>query len=331
MINTTVKKKKKYKYISLVLIFILLIAIGIVLFYIRDPEPTSEVSSVIYDDYHTHEYQGVNYEYNSSITTILLLGIDSTDPENEQGQADVISLLLLDRENQHIELLNIPRDTMTEILLSDIEGNSLGWQTQHLNLAYSYGRIPANGCMNTAQAVSRLLYNVPVPKYAAIDLGKMSDMHAIVGDLEVTIPNNSLAYLGWQWREGKTVTITEENLETYLRSRDTDENFSNTERMERQEAYLKSYIAKFKQLLETDYDSTIQKVSSLLEDITTNISYSDVEVYSEMLLTYSYDPETDIYTLPGTNTVGDLHDEYVPDMTQVEDLVINLFYRKESE
>ena len=331
MRNTMNKKKKHSRYLAYAGIVLLLIGIVAAILFLKDPDQATTVSDTTYTDYHTHTYEDVDYAYNSSITTILLLGIDSEDPDNEQGQADVISLLLLDRENEQIELLNIPRDTMTEILLSDIQGNSLGWQRQHLNLAYAYGRTPEDGCMNTAQAVSRLLYQVPIPKYAAIDLSRIDEMHAIVGDLEVVIPNDSLSYLGRGWREGQTITLTEENLETYLRSRDTEENFSNTDRMERQEAYLKAYIGRLKELLETDQEGTIRKVSTLLEDITTNISYSDVQVYSEMLLSYSYDPETDIHLLPGTDTVGELHDEYEPDKAQVEEMVIELFYRKESE
>ena len=50
------------------------------------------------------------------------------------GQADAIFLVAQDVARDKVEILMIPRDTMTEITLTDLSGNVLGRDIQHLAL-----------------------------------------------------------------------------------------------------------------------------------------------------------------------------------------------------
>ena len=62
----------------------------------------------------------------------------------------------------------------------------------------------------------------------------------------MTVPNNSLEYKYPEFSEGAEVTLTEENTETFVRSRDVDESQSAIYRMERQKAFLDAFSKKEK-------------------------------------------------------------------------------------
>ena len=87
------------------------------------------------------EYQGKSYRRNTYIKAILCMGIDrpgsleETMTAGSGGQADGIFLVAQDTARDRIKVLVIPRDTMTEITLTDLSGNELGSSIQHLTLA----------------------------------------------------------------------------------------------------------------------------------------------------------------------------------------------------
>ena len=324
---TTTKKKKKHKFILTTIIFLLIVSIVGAIALIKEEE-VKEVVKEEEADYHVVTYKNKKMLYNTSIVSILFMGIDTKDSTN-QGQADVIQLVLLDRENKKIEVIPFSRDIMTEIRMYDVSRNDLGWNEQHLALAYSYGDTKATGCMLTAQAVSRLLGNIPIAYYAATDLSMLGNIQNIVGELEVTVPNDSLENVNPEWTEGKTITITKDNAEAYLRTRNTKEDFSNNKRMERQKVYLDAYFKKLKNMLQDDIENTVKILYNNCKDMTTNINLTDIQNFAQMILTYDFDLNNDYYILKGENVLGANHDEFYLDMDYFNELILKLFYRLE--
>lgn len=118
-------------------------------------------------------YEGKEYEYNDHLSNFLFMGIDKREKiETEQGkanagQADAIFLLSWDRVKRHMSMLSIPRDTIAEIEVFDQNGASLGMTKDHINLAYGYGDGKSISCDLMKQAVSNLLYGLPIQGYCA--------------------------------------------------------------------------------------------------------------------------------------------------------------------
>lgn len=56
------------------------------------------------------------------------------------GQADCIMLLCMNTEDMTGTLLNISRDSMTDIDIYDISGDFVATEKQQLALQYAYGR-----------------------------------------------------------------------------------------------------------------------------------------------------------------------------------------------
>lgn len=279
-------------------------------------------------DYHYLTYNGKEYKYNSTIASILFMGVDSSDGDGI-GRADSIQLYLLNRANETIDVIALSRDIQTEIRMFSIHHESLGWGPNHLGLAYDYGTSPENGAMLTCQAVSRLLNNIPINYFVAVDLTELAEVHSIVGELEVVVPNDSLVDVNPAWTQGATITLTSDNVEQFLRRRDIETDFSNNTRMERQQVYLNSYFEKINEMLKNDFKNTISLLYNVSSDLITNISLSDIESFANMLMTYSYDSSSDYHIIQGTNVVGEFHDKYYVDEESLKELIVNLFYRED--
>ncbi|MEG0366723.1 MAG: LCP family protein [Coprobacillus sp.] len=320
-IMDTDKKKGVLTYISIVLLIIaIVIAINV---YQKDNNNYVYESK---DDYHTIQYNKQEYNYDTSIVSILFLGIDSKD--DSQGQSDVMQLVLLDRSEKKIKVIGLSRDIMTDIKQFDVRGNDLGWSKQHLNLAYAYGTTSEMGCMLSTSAISKLFKDIPIAHYAAMQLNELTTFANIVGPLDIVIPNNSLVAFQPSWKKGTKVTITDSNVEDYLRTRSTDEQFSNNDRMQRHKEYITKYFQKLKKLLNEDKNGTIKKVFDKSQSLTTNIGYTDLQNFANMILEYDFDPEVDYYLLDGENVSGIVHDEFVVNQDSLQTLIIDLFYEK---
>lgn len=325
MYTNTISNRKKI-IISILIIFLIgIIILGISLL---SEKKVYNVYNEREYDYHEVIYNNEKYIYNTSIISILFMGIDTKDNE-KQGQADSIQILLLNRKTQSIQVISLSRDIMTEIKLFDAAYNELGWHKQHLGLAYSYGDSKASGGMLMTQSISKMLGGIPIVNYVAMDLNILPNVHSIVGDLEVVMPNDSLEAVNEKWKEGETIIITNENIEEYIRTRDINEEFSNNYRMERQKAYGIEYFKKIKEMLEDNFDETIKEIYNACNDMTTNISFNDLKSFGEMILTYSFDYNNEYYILKGEDISGEIHDEFEVDQDYLNKLIIKLFYSRE--
>ena len=202
----------------------------------------------------TITYEGKDYEYNDHLSNFLFMGIDkrelveTTKGQADAGQADAIFLISWDRVGHKMSMVSIPRDTMTEIEVFDQNGDSLGKTKDHINLAYAYGDGKNVSCDLMKQAVSNLLYGLPIQGYCSINMDGIPILVESVGGITVTIPNDSLAERNPEWTKGANVGLTAENVEEFVRYRNTEKGQSAIERLERQIAFLEAYGKKAEEL-----------------------------------------------------------------------------------
>ena len=105
-----------------------------------------------------------------------------------------------------MDVISFSRDSMLPIQVFDASGKNLGWENQHLGLAFSYGETPEQGCMLTAEAVSRSMNSIPVIYYTAANISSITDFQNLVGPLTVTVPGDDLEYLGEELKRAPCLT-----------------------------------------------------------------------------------------------------------------------------
>ncbi len=284
--------------------------------------------------YRKIEVEGQAYRYNTSITNILYMGVDTESSDvldveaaGSAGQADSIMLLSVDRRTRKMEILAIPRDTMTKIRMYDNSGNYLGKATQHLSLAYAYGDGEEQSCRLVAEAVSQLLCDIPIQKYISSDISSIAEINDLVGNVTVTVPGDDLEYLGTRFKKGRTLTLDGRDAEIFVRSRNIEEDFSNTGRMERQKVYLMAFLEKLKERANEDMEGLLADIEELEDTSVSNLTSTDLDqlltILSENDLT-----EENYHVLEGEDQLGELHDEFYADEERLRELIMELYYIK---
>ena len=294
-------------------------------------EAASAKATAQADDSNTVTWQGKTYKYNQNLSNYLLLGVDKRTPAEtrvgkaDAGQADALFLLSLNRKTKEMTLISIPRDTMTDVESFDLEGKSLGKSKDHISLSYGYGDGGAESCKLTQEAVSNLFYGLPIQGYLAMNLDGIPELTKSVGGLTVTVPNNSLEYKYPEFSEGAEVTLTGENTEVFLRSRDVDESQSAIYRMERQKAFLDTFSKKAKECYEQNAKFAADLFVAIKPYTVTNISED------RLMKLFQTADEGDGYTewtVPGEGTQGLSYDEYHVDDDALYTKVMETFYQE---
>ena len=294
-------------------------------------EAASAKATAEADDSNTVTWQRKTYKYNQNLSNYLLLGVDKRTPAEtrvgkaDAGQADAIFLLSLNRKTKEMTLISIPRDTMTDVESFDLEGKSLGKSKDHISLSYGYGDGGAESCKLTQEAVSNLFYGLPIQGYLAMNLDGIPELSKSVGGLTVTVPNNSLEYKYPEFAEGAEVTLTEENTEVFLRSRDVDESQSAIYRMERQKAFLDAFSKKAKECYEQNAKFAADLFVAIKPYTVTNISED------RLMKLFQTADEGDGYTewtVPGEGTQGLSYDEYHVDDDALYAKIMETFYQE---
>ena len=294
-------------------------------------EAASAKATAEAEDSNTVTWQGKTYKYNQNLSNYLLLGVDKRTPAEtrvgkaDAGQADALFLLSLNRKTKEMTLITIPRDTMTDVESFDLEGKSLGKSKDHISLSYGYGDGGAESCKLTQEAVSNLFYGLPIQGYLAMNLDGIPELAKSVGGLTVTVPNNSLEYKYPEFAEGAEVTLTEENTEVFLRSRDVDESQSAIYRMERQKAFLDAFSKKAKECYEQNAKFAANLFVAIKPYTVTNISED------RLMKLFQTADEGDGYiewTVPGEGTQGLSYDEYQVDDDALYTKIMETFYQE---
>lgn len=276
-------------------------------------------------------YQGKEYTYNDHLSNFLFLGIDSREKAETQvgkadaGQADAIFLVSWDRVEHSLTGITIPRDTITEIEIFDQEGNSAGKSQDHINLAYAYGDGDRKSCELMEEAVSNLLYGIPIQGYCSINMDGIPVLTEAVGGVTVTVPDDSLTEVNPQWTQGSQIQLTPENVEDFVRYRDTSVSQSALGRMERQQIFLNAYTQKAQEVYGQNPSLITELYTSLEDYMVTNISNDQ---FAQIMEGLGAGGNTDTWTLPGEGTQGEGFDEYHVDDSQLYEKIIETFYKE---
>ncbi len=280
-------------------------------------------------------YNGKAYRYNHDLVTMLVMGIDQEsdtieekdDVSGESGQADTIFLMVMDKSKDEIKMISISRDTMTQIKTFDYKGNYLGKSKNHLGLAYSFGDGKVTSCQYMVDAVSNLFYGMPINGYVALNMNAVAMINDAVGGVTVTVPED-MTQVDPSFAEGAAVTLTGDQALKFTRYRDTEKDFSNNSRMERQKQYLVNFMGQAVKAMKADMGLPVSLYQSLTDDMVTNLSL-DRSVYLATEAIDMHFTADGIVSLKAKSKKGSVYDEVYVDDDALYDLIIQTFYTEE--
>ena len=205
--------------------------------------PPDSVDALVQDSGRYIVYNGETYKYNDKVTSLLFMGVDKhMDEKNNEGtggQADVIVLMAVDIKNRKLTMMNIPRDTMTDVAIYSAGGYYTGTQRQQICLSYAYGDGKEKSCTNTVASVKRVFYNIPVNTYYSLDLDGLVALNDAIGGVDVVSPETIEKF-----KAGESYHLMGYDADRFLEARVHNTAEANDLRNKRQQVYTKSFIGK---------------------------------------------------------------------------------------
>ena len=262
------RKMKKVRKIILRVGILLLLAVIVVIGTLLAMRNRGEFSMTI-DDYNITAPQSVNasvgdrgeyvtyngerYKFNKDIINILFLGIDNEDSGSagkqigENRQSDVITLCSINKNENKIVIFNVPRDIYTDISVYSPGGEYVGREKMAIASAYAYGDGKEKSCLNSAEAVSRLFYNLPIKTYFSMNLDGVAPMNDSIGGVDVKSPETIGEFV-----KGEKYHLNGAQADDFIRLRDKENADANLKRNERQRVYMNAFLTKFMQKTKSD-------------------------------------------------------------------------------
>lgn len=282
------------------------------------------------------KYNGKKYKYNENIFSIAFLGIDreefvSNDETDFVGASDAMMVFTVDIKTGDAKVIALPRDIMVEMDTFVDGTNEIRKEEVHqLYLAYSYGDGKKLSCKNAVDTISRVLNNVTIDKYYALDLAGISVINDSIGGVLLKSKYDFPAY---DIKKDDVVTLKGDMAESYVRARDTDTITASLDRLDRQVQYVESFFLQVFPAVMTDFTMVSRLYNTGSQYSQTNLSLQDAAYISSVLLskgtsrfeTYTIDGEMKGYKDEKT---GNTHAAFYPDNDSIIKTVLDVFYTR---
>ena len=320
---------QKQKVIITVIVLFLIVAIGCVLYGVWKKNQTTVQSGGNVqetEDSTTVIYQGEKYKYNRDLKNIVFFGVDKREAVQVQeypgrgGQSDAILLLVMDKEKKTTQMLQVSRDSMVNLKIYDTDGNLLTEKQGQLALQYAYGDGEKKSCRLARDAVSELLYGIPISGYISLNMDGIVSIVDAIGGVPMILKED-YTYVDPAYEKGTELVLDGAAAERFVRYRDIAVTGSNNIRMERQIVFLDALMGAVRGYMQKaeGYEQLLDSASPYM---VTDLTAEEMKKLSE------YQVEEPMQKVPGETMEGEEHDEYIVDDAALYEMILDLFYEK---
>ena len=339
--HKTREQKKKEKIANILTVALVAAVVAVVGIIIIRGLQGREVNTTAERESNTGAYRHITvgdkeYEYNTMIQSVLYIGIDSEGPMETSSaygsapRSDVVMLFVMDEYQKKLSVISFNRNSMVEMQQYDVEGNRLSRTEAQLAYAFAGGEGGSRSCEITSDAISDLLGGIPVDRYVVMNRSSIPYVNQLLGGVTITLPDDSLADRFPELTAGSTVTLTDEQAEAFVRYRETDQAFSNADRMERQKVFVLGAIAKMQENLLDDAEETWETIndSAMSDYVLTNITRSQYMDYVNILGNLNLS-EPNFYIPGGEDDNSEELERYYINEDSLTQIILDVFYLEE--
>lgn len=319
-------------------VFVVIAAVTGLTFYSLKVTGEKDIKTVTTDtsgDYkEVITYNGHKYQLNENVISVAFLGVDRRQMKDSSttdfvGSSDADIVVAVDTSTGKSDIIAIPRDTMVDVAQYDENGEYKKTGKVQLCLAYAYGNGGENSCKNVTSSISRILYNVPIDKYYALDLDGIKPLNDAVGGVTVTSLYNLPKY---NVKVGDKVTLRGDMAEAYVRTRDMDTINASLNRTSRQMQYVKAFASQVQEAVKGDF-STVSKLYNTAADYSqTNLTLNNMTYVASLLLSKNI-RTFDTHSIKGemkeaktTEYPDAVYAEFYPDEDALMKTVLDIYY-----
>lgn len=277
------------------------------------------------------------YGKKKNISTYLIIGVDQTgeaptsSSRSGGGQCDVLDLVVIDESAKSYSILQINRDTITGVDITDWDGEVVANVDQQISFAHAYSNGSASSCENVVRAVSRLLGGIEINGYCSLRYSAIPSLNDTLGGVTVKIEDDFSNY-DPSLVQGETVELHGEQALHYVRGRRSVGDGTNTSRMRRQRTYIAAFEAKVRQEMKGNGAIISNLYNAAQPYMVTNLSSGTITTLANKAATYynngTVSPSGRYESV--TYSTGAKHTAFYPDADSLKGLVLQLFYTKAS-
>ncbi len=287
---------------------------------------------------------GKVYSYDNNRINLLVLGVDKAgkmerEPDYDKwlsGQTDAIFVVSINPSDKSVSIIGVPRNSMTQVDIYDSEGHISRTIFDQICLQYPYAGGAAHGLEKTKEAVSRLLYNLPIHGAVAIGYEAVSKVNDMAGGVDV-VALESLETPFGDYKKGENLHLEGKYVLAYVKARDTSIIGSPTMRLERQKQYLTALAGKMKDKVKENPLVVKDMYDAVSGYINTDIEIDEMVYLAAQAAGYQFSGE-DIHLLQGDDKAvpivkdgketGDFYDDLYLDEQNLKETMIKIFYQE---
>ncbi len=314
-----------------------------------DAEPRGDLNARFASDIRNRVVDGVKYDYNERLYTVLFIGVDWDDEKQREmidlyypgrepteaeiravrrlwngGQADFLMLTVLNPDDKTITRIPIDRDTMTVINTTTLFGADAGTMFAQISLSHGYGDGGEISCENTVKAVEKLLGGVAINAYVAMDMGSIPLLNDALGGVSVTVPGD-LTAIDPAFVNGATIKLMGEQAEQFVRARMSVGDGTNAARMSRQSTYINAAIDLLRGTVKQDAEFVGALYDTLGASLVSNMNRARAINEAVKASSYAIAPAK---AIPGEHRTEDGFMTFYPKQDAIEQIVLDVFYEE---
>ncbi len=328
--NTKKLNNKILLFVALVFAFVFLLSVAFLIINNFEKQQVNSSNENYSASVPALVHNNQEYVLKDNLETALIIGVDkfenaeAAESYNNDKSADFILLLVIDNDNKTYSCIHINRDTMADVNILGVAGNTVDTVKKQIALSHTYGNGKEVSCRNTADAVSNLLLNTKVDRYMSLTMDAVPVLADMADGVEVTVLDDFTG-IDDTLTKGDVVNLKGEHALNYVRSRYGLEDSSNDNRMIRQRQFIKSLAEKIKMMSGQDDDFIFNLTTQISEHMVSNYSVNQLQNLYNKISDYDFGG---IYTINGEYVEGENYMEFYPDENSLEELVVDLFYQK---
>lgn len=259
------------------------------------------LDDIVYNYYHNYE----NY---------LFIGTDESGNEDGEGtafqnaMADYLMLLSIDKSAKTYSIIELNRDTMTDIHVLDDQGNDFDTLVMQLCTAHYYGNTKERGAENQVRAVSDLMGGMRINGYVVLSIKDLEKLNHAIGGVTLTLTED-FTDVDPAMTKGRTMRLSDQQAYYYLRRRMDVADGTNENRMERQHQYITAFLDQGMQKLSSSPNYFYDVLETMETLTTTNLTGKQ---YSKIAKALTKNTQKGIVTFEGEAEIGESLGDDIP-------------------
>lgn len=274
------------------------------------------------------KYRGNSYKYRDTMTSVLFMGIDKKEKLGTDdgvvgtgGQADALYLVAVDTASGSTTTFQVSRSAMCDVDIYSATGEFIATKKEQVCLSYAYGDGLETSAENCIKSMRRIFYGLPIAQtYLSMDIDGISAINDSIGGVTVVSPVTYEKY-----KKGKTYELHGKEAEDFVRLRSHTQVSGNSNRMERQKAYLDSFVKKAVDMTRENISTPVDIYNGADAYTFSNFTAAKVSYLALSLINKGVE-NADIQKVPSTDKKGKLFVESYINDEKFFEMIVNTFY-----